>query len=170
MNPVLSLEWTTKLSFTIHSYTQRSLSSVLSSYASWALSHKYQFLTGKICVKDWPVPNGWRYCRAAAPLLPHTKYKYKKHRFLLTWWYEMFYLIYSSVDTSQWWLVEWNFEKWSKNVRVLLKIKINEKFRTWNLNWISEPWNMYLYLCIQGVTGGMCETSGECSLGQTIPI
>ena len=23
---------------------------------------------------------------------------------------------------------------------------------------------------IQGVTGGMCETSGECSLGQTIPI
>ena len=31
------------------------------------------------------------------------------------------------------------------------------------------------YLCIltisiQGVTEGMCETSGECSLGQTIPI
>ena len=25
-------------------------------------------------------------------------------------------------------------------------------------------------LYIQGVTGGMCETSGECSLGQTIPI
>jgi len=23
---------------------------------------------------------------------------------------------------------------------------------------------------IQGVTGGMCQTSGECSLGQTIPI
>jgi len=23
---------------------------------------------------------------------------------------------------------------------------------------------------IQDVTGGMCETSGECSLGQTIPI
>jgi hypothetical protein len=23
---------------------------------------------------------------------------------------------------------------------------------------------------IQGVIGGMCETSGECSLGQTIPI
>ena len=23
--------------------------------------------------------------------------------------------------------------------------------------------------CIQGVTGGMCETLGECSLGQTIP-
>jgi len=23
---------------------------------------------------------------------------------------------------------------------------------------------------IQGVTGGMCKTSGECSLGQTIPI
>jgi len=23
---------------------------------------------------------------------------------------------------------------------------------------------------IQGVTGGMCETSGECSLGETIPI
>ena len=29
----------------------------------------------------------------------------------------------------------------------------------------------YYKLCmfIQGVTGGMCETSGECSLGQTIP-
>jgi hypothetical protein len=26
------------------------------------------------------------------------------------------------------------------------------------------------YIYIQGVTGGMCETSGECSLGQTIPI
>jgi len=25
-------------------------------------------------------------------------------------------------------------------------------------------------LFIQSVTGGMCETSGECSLGQTIPI
>ena len=25
-------------------------------------------------------------------------------------------------------------------------------------------------LSIQGVTGGMCETSGECSLVQTIPI
>ena len=24
--------------------------------------------------------------------------------------------------------------------------------------------------CIQGVTGGMCKTSGECSLGQTTPI
>jgi len=23
---------------------------------------------------------------------------------------------------------------------------------------------------IQGVTGGICETSGECSLGQTIPL
>ena len=23
---------------------------------------------------------------------------------------------------------------------------------------------------IQGVSGGMCQTSGECSLGQTIPI
>ena len=26
------------------------------------------------------------------------------------------------------------------------------------------------YIYIQGVTGGMCETSGECSLCQTIPI
>ena len=27
------------------------------------------------------------------------------------------------------------------------------------------------YCCsIQGVPGGMCQTSGECSLGQTIPI
>ena len=33
--------------------------------------------------------------------------------------------------------------------------------------------NFCLPVCygnIQGVTGGMCETSGECSLGQTIPI
>jgi len=28
----------------------------------------------------------------------------------------------------------------------------------------------YFVKFIQGVTGGMCETSGECSLGQTIPI
>jgi hypothetical protein len=28
--------------------------------------------------------------------------------------------------------------------------------------------NICIY--IQGVPGGMCETSGECSLGQTIPI
>ena len=27
-----------------------------------------------------------------------------------------------------------------------------------------------IYIYIQSVTGGMCETSGECSLGQTIPI
>ena len=27
-----------------------------------------------------------------------------------------------------------------------------------------------VYCTIQGVPGGMCETSGECSLGQTIPI
>ena len=35
---------------------------------------------------------------------------------------------------------------------------------------------LYICLCVcvcvytQGVTGGMCQTSGECSLGQTIPI
>ena len=28
---------------------------------------------------------------------------------------------------------------------------------------------VYIYIYIQGVTG-MCETSGECSLGKTIPI
>jgi hypothetical protein len=27
-----------------------------------------------------------------------------------------------------------------------------------------------IYIYIQGVPGGMCETLGECSLGQTIPI
>ena len=27
---------------------------------------------------------------------------------------------------------------------------------------------IYIYTHIQSVTGGMCETSGECSLGQTI--
>ena len=29
---------------------------------------------------------------------------------------------------------------------------------------------VYVYIYIQGVPGGMCQTSGECSLGQTIPI
>ena len=28
----------------------------------------------------------------------------------------------------------------------------------------------YIYIYIQGVTGGTDQTSGECSLGQTIPI
>ena len=28
----------------------------------------------------------------------------------------------------------------------------------------------YIYIYMQGVPGGMCQTSGECSLGQTIPI
>jgi hypothetical protein len=30
--------------------------------------------------------------------------------------------------------------------------------------------NLQLYIRIQGVAGGMCQNSGECSLGQTIPI
>ena len=30
--------------------------------------------------------------------------------------------------------------------------------------------NLVVWPYIQSVTGGMCETSGECSLGQTIPI
>ena len=36
----------------------------------------------------------------------------------------------------------------------------------------KTPWrqNSERVTHIQGVTGGMCETSGECSLGQTIPI
>ena len=29
---------------------------------------------------------------------------------------------------------------------------------------------IYIYTYTQGVPGGMCQTSGECSLGQTIPI
>jgi len=29
---------------------------------------------------------------------------------------------------------------------------------------------IYIYIYIQGVPGGMCQTSGGCSLGQTIPI
>ena len=31
-------------------------------------------------------------------------------------------------------------------------------------------YNVYIYADIQGVTGGKALTSGECSLGQTIPI
>jgi hypothetical protein len=34
----------------------------------------------------------------------------------------------------------------------------------------GELEHIYIYIYIQGVSGGMCETSGECSLGQTIPI
>ena len=30
--------------------------------------------------------------------------------------------------------------------------------------------DIYIYIYIQGVTGGTDQTSGECSLGQTIPI
>ena len=33
-----------------------------------------------------------------------------------------------------------------------------------------NAWSRVAWRYIQGVTGGMCETSGECSLGQTIPI
>ena len=29
---------------------------------------------------------------------------------------------------------------------------------------------IYTYIYIQGVPGGMCNTSGGCSLGQTVPI
>ena len=29
---------------------------------------------------------------------------------------------------------------------------------------------IYIYIYVQGVPGGMCNTSGGCSLGQTIPI
>jgi len=34
----------------------------------------------------------------------------------------------------------------------------------------AELFHVDRWIYIQGVTGGMCETSGECSLGQTIPI
>jgi len=38
-----------------------------------------------------------------------------------------------------------------------------------NIGEINGVWtNIYIY--IQGVPGGMCQTSGGCSLGQTIPI
>ena len=30
--------------------------------------------------------------------------------------------------------------------------------------------SLYVYIYIQGVTGGTDQTSGECSLGHTIPI
>ena len=38
--------------------------------------------------------------------------------------------------------------------------------------WLDEHNTMlhYIYIYIQGVTGGTDQTSGECSLGQTIPI
>jgi hypothetical protein len=35
----------------------------------------------------------------------------------------------------------------------------------------NDTGNIYFLIShIQSVTGGMCQTSGECSLGQTIPI
>jgi hypothetical protein len=44
----------------------------------------------------------------------------------------------------------------------------NLKFRIWLAYSIVQSPNHSGD--IQGVTGGMCKTSGECSLGQTIPI
>ena len=48
------------------------------------------------------------------------------------------------------------------------------------INWKTEvrkkrgrprrAWKDGIYIYIQGVTGGTDQTSGECSLGQTIPI
>jgi hypothetical protein len=35
---------------------------------------------------------------------------------------------------------------------------------------INTMGRFYIYIYIQGVPGGMCDTSGECSLGQTISI
>ena len=35
---------------------------------------------------------------------------------------------------------------------------------------IPNYWAGFMLQNIQGVTGGMEQTSGECSLGQTIPI
>ena len=42
--------------------------------------------------------------------------------------------------------------------------KFDKKSQQININ------NKFLYIYIQGVTGGTDQTSGECSLGQTIPI
>ena len=36
--------------------------------------------------------------------------------------------------------------------------------------YVYECMCLYVRTCIQGVTGGTDQTSGECSLGQTIPI
>jgi len=35
---------------------------------------------------------------------------------------------------------------------------------------LSKPFFIYIYIYIQGVPGGKDLTSGECSLGQTVPI
>ena len=42
-------------------------------------------------------------------------------------------------------------------------LKVEDKIEVLKCNFINP-------LHIQGVPGGMCQTSGECSLGQTIPI
>ena len=58
---------------------------------------------------------------------------------------------------------------------IINKLKSNKAGRTDNI--IPElvkqggrTLKQRIYQLIQGVTGGMCETSGECSLGHTIPI
>jgi len=48
-------------------------------------------------------------------------------------------------------------------------VKNNFKIATFQVQIQPNPKDG-LFLLIQGVTGGMCETLGECSLGQTIPI
>ena len=66
-------------------------------------------------------------------------------------------------------LYRWTFRNYlllettSKNIKDM-NIIINITF------YMKYQLKTYIYIYIQGVTGGMCETSGECSLGQTIPI
>ena len=49
-------------------------------------------------------------------------------------------------------------------------IFIVEKYEFFLFPTVHALFSKTALISIQGVTGGMCETSGECSLGQTIPI
>jgi hypothetical protein len=59
--------------------------------------------------------------------------------------------------------------RWNLSVKSMQNSKIVVNIIFWSQNY-GKLTDGYIYMYIQGVTGGMCETSGEFSLGQTIPI
>ena len=67
--------------------------------------------------------------------------------------------------------LEWEHIKWDNSSQG--KITLTDKTELQSVS-VSDPVLSVQMTSqhghIQGVTGGMCETSGECSLGQTIPI
>ena len=73
----------------------------------------------------------------------------------------------NTANTNSWWIVELSRKTRGRTIRTCnadylpTALHIGHK--------LNSLWCMSRTF-IQSVTGGMCETSGECSLGQTIPI